>query len=142
MTVRFKNVLVPVDLSNADAPTFDLVLELTGGSDATVTLLHVIEAIDGEPDEEMQVFYASLEAKARLTLGELSRKLAEKGLAVEQEIVFGQRVGQIVRHSVEHGVDLVVMRCEKVDLANPGDEWRSLSHQVSILSQCPVLLLK
>ena len=139
---RFEHVLVPVDLSDADNPTFELVREMTGAGGCRMTLLHVIEAIDAEPDEELQQFYDGLEAKAREKLTAVSERIAATGMPVELSIVFGQRVPQIVRFAMERSVDLVVMRSHRVDLANPGEGWQSLSHQVTILSQVPVLLVK
>ena len=139
---RFQHFLVPVDLSDADAAIFELLREMTGTGGARVTLLHVIEAIDTEPDEELQQFYDSLESKAREKLAIVSQHVAASGVPVDLAIVFGQRVAQIVRYSMERKVDLVVMRSTRVDLANPGEGWQSLSHQVTILSQVPVLLVK
>jgi nucleotide-binding universal stress UspA family protein len=142
MAARFQHILVPVDLSDSDAATFEIVQEITLSGSGRVTLLHVIESIDAEPDEELQEFYTALESKAKQKLADISSKFAELGLPVEQEIVFGQRVAQIVRYAVERSVDLVVLRSHRVDLSRPAEGWQSLSHQVSILSQVPVLLLK
>jgi nucleotide-binding universal stress UspA family protein len=138
---RFQHVLIPVDLSDADAATFELVRDVTAGG-ARVTLLHVIEAIDAEPDDELQQFYDTLEAKARQKLEAASKRVTTLGLPVDLAIVFGQRVAQIVRFSMERDVDLVVMRSTRVDLSQPAAGWQSLSHQVTILSQVPVLLVK
>jgi nucleotide-binding universal stress UspA family protein len=142
LMARFEHVLIPVDLSDADAATFELLREMTGTAGARVTLLHVIEAIDAEPDEELQQFYDSLETKAREKLTAVSQQIAATGMPVDLAIVFGQRVAQIVRFSMERKVDLVVMRSRRVDLSNPGEGWQSVSHQVTILSQVPVLLVK
>jgi hypothetical protein len=43
---------------------------------------------------------------------------------------------------MESAADLIVLATHAIDLSNPITGWGSVSYQISILSQCPVLLLK
>ena len=43
---------------------------------------------------------------------------------------------------MESGTDLIVLASHTIDLNNPATGWGTLSYQICILSQCPVLLVK
>jgi len=61
---------------------------------------------------------------------------------VDRKIRYGKRVREIVQDSVEHGIDLIIMNSHPVDPQKFPASWASISYQVSIACQCPVLLLK
>ena len=42
----------------------------------------------------------------------------------------------------QHQVDLTIMKSHKVDLEDRSHGWGTISYKVSILAQCPVLLVK
>jgi nucleotide-binding universal stress UspA family protein len=105
--------------------------------------LHVVETIADEgDDEETREFIAMLESKAEEQLGSMAESLRSGGVSVRQEIVLGRRGPEILQYSVDHEIDLVVLSSHKVDLAQPAEGLATLSHQVSMLCQCPVLLVK
>jgi nucleotide-binding universal stress UspA family protein len=92
-------------------------------------------------DEERD-FYDRLETAARDHLVRLGRLLEERNIARREEIIFGNRAEEIVRYAMEGGVDLIVLKSHRIDLKTPGAGWGTLSYKISILSQCPVLLVK
>ena len=49
---------------------------------------------------------------------------------------------EIVQYSATRAVDLIVMRSERVDLNRPYERVNTVSHQVSLFCQCPVMLVK
>lgn len=148
MLGRFEHLLVPVGFRESDDTLLEFLLQAEeAASRPRVTLLHVIEAIEDEPEEsetdaELEEFYRTLESNARSRLETIAARLGEAGLSVSQEIVFGQRANEIVRFTMDREVDLVLLRSPRVDPQRPPEEWRSLSHQLSIFCQCPVLLLR
>jgi len=142
MTAPFTNILVPLDFTDKNARAVELAQALAAQGRALVTLLHVIETIGDMADEETTEFYDQLEQSASAKLQATAEPLAAAGLDVQQEIVFGRRGPEIVRYQVERDVDLVVLSSHKVDLSGPTGELATLSHQVSILCQCPVLLAR
>ena len=137
----FTNVLVPVDLTEKNARAVEVALELALSAAGRVTLLHVIETID-LPFDELEEFYSRLEEKAASGMEELARPMHERGLEVERCVAYGSRSREIVRHTEEHGSDLIVMSSRRVDPENPTQDWATVSHKVAILARCPVLLVK
>ena len=72
MSTRFHKILVPVDFVDHNRTALDVALEFGTNQGATVTLLHVIEAIDeGDLDEDPEVreFYQRMENRS---VGELA----------------------------------------------------------------------
>ncbi|HUG90038.1 MAG TPA: universal stress protein [Planctomycetaceae bacterium] len=142
MPLRFQHVLVPLDFTEANADLLTVVFDMASDNRARVTLLHVIEAIGDESDDELDEFYASLEPEARQKLATAAHRFVDAGLAVDQQVLIGRRMPMIVEFAVEREVDLIVIGSPRLDLANPQAGISSVGYQVSMFCQCPVLLLK
>jgi universal stress protein A len=142
MLPRFQHILVPVDFTEKNLTALDLVFDLAVASRARVTLLHVIETIDVEPDAELNRFYEKLQERADSELERLSQRFVAAELRVDSKTRYGKRLNEIVSDIVERKADLVVMSSHKPDLAKPLQTWATLSYQVSVLCPCPVLLVK
>lgn len=138
----FENVLVPVNLTEADVGAVEAACELAGGADGSVTLLHVIETIRDVPFEDLEDFYRRLEEKAREGMAELAGRLDKTDLAVEHRIVYGRRAQEIVAFAEQQEVDLIVLTSRPPDPEHMQEIWGNISHQVMILARCPVLLIK
>ena len=137
----FNRILLPVDLTEKNDSALDAARELlvAGGE---VILLHVIETITDAPFEDMQDFYQRLEEKAHTGMDALAKELASTEISVEQHIIYGRRATEIVGFAQEKVVELILMTSRPLDPAKPESAWGSISHQVAILANCPVLLLK
>lgn len=137
----FRKLLVPVDLTEKNLRAVgvarDLALETGGG----VTLLHVIETLD-LPYEELEEFYRQLEEKAEDVMGRLAEPLRAANVPVENRVVYGRRAEEVVSWAEREGTELIILSSHRVDLADPGAGWATLSYKVAILAQCPVLLVK
>jgi universal stress protein A len=142
MISRFQHILIPVDFTDKNLPALDIAVDLAVVNHARVTLLHVIETIDAEPDAEMEQFYAQLQTRADSELEQLSQRFLAAGLAIDRKIRFGKPLQEIVSDSQERNIDLIVMNSHKPDLRNPMQTWATLSYQVSVVCPCPVLLVK
>ena len=137
----FTRIVVPVDLTEKNAAALEAARRLAPREDGEVTLLHVIETLD-LPFEELEDFYAQLHGKASVELDDLAESLAGTGLRINVRISYGKRVPEIVEHAEKAGADLIIMSSRRLDLANPAGHVATISHQVAILAQSPVLLLK
>lgn len=143
--MQYRHLLVPVDLMDPDQMTIETAMQLATQHKAQTTLMYVIEAIDADEDEDdngLQSFYAELEAGIREHLATLSERFVAAGLSVQSEIVVGHGPREIVQYSASESVDLIVMRSHRVDLNRPFEKLTSVSHQVSLFCQCPVMLVK
>jgi nucleotide-binding universal stress UspA family protein len=138
----FMNILVPVDLSDTHQRAIEIAGRLAHASDGQVTLLHVVEVIPGLWVDEERDFYDRIEAAAMDHLTRLGRQLEETPVPRREEVIFGSRAEEIVRYTMEVGIDLIVLTSHRIDLKNPGAGWGTLSYKISVLSQCPVLLVK
>ncbi len=138
----FKHILVPLDFTEKNDPAIAIARQMASASDSRVTLLHVIEAIEGASDQEMQEFYRALEDRARRSLSRLQLDLANQGVEAETRVAFGKRTEEIVRSAEEAAADLIVMSSRKLDLDAPMQPWPTISHKVAVFSSCPVLLVR
>ena len=138
----FKRVLVPVDLTQKSLAAVDLAYDLAVQSGAEVILLHVIETIEHVQFDELRPFYQRLEQSAKQGLQEFSERFQEKGLSVDQTVIYGHRTSEIVDYATENRVDLIIMASHRIDPDRPGHDWSSISYAVAILSPVPVLLVK
>ena len=139
--VGFRHVLIPSDLTERTEMALAMAGKLAPPSTSRVTVLHVIETIDGLKSKELKSFYARLERKARAALATFVRR-APRDLRVDAAVVYGRRAEQIVAFAGAHDVDLIVLASHRVNPSLVNRDWGSISYKVSILAQCPVLLVK
>jgi len=136
----FKHLLVPVDLSDRNARLLDVALSLARSGGARVTLLHVVHRISNTSLREFQAFYRKLERQSRRKLDAAARPFVVRGVPIRTAVVIGEPAREIVRASVAHRVDLVVMGSHRVRPGGRG--WGTTSYKVGIACQCPILLVK
>jgi universal stress protein A len=75
-------------------------------------------------------------------LNTVIERLGTTKTAVEPQVVYGNRTRETVRYAEQNQVDLIIMKSHKVDLEDRAQGWGTISYKVSILAQCPVLLVK
>jgi nucleotide-binding universal stress UspA family protein len=138
----FHRIMVPLDLTNRNIPALEIAMKMALQNRASVTLLHVIETLEDSSFDEFNKFYQRLERQARDKLTRLAEEFVEKGVVIHQEVIYGKRAEEIIKHAMEHQIDLIVLTSHKIDLQSPTQGWGSISYKVGILSQCPVLLVK
>ena len=138
----FKNILVPTDFLDDDQHALDIAARLCSMDNGKISLLHVIEVIQNTTFEEFEDFYSGLEKRSFNGLNGIIDRLDAKKITVEPRVVYGNRTREIVRYGEENSVDLIIMKSHKVDLEERSQGWGTISYKVSILAQCPVLLVK
>jgi nucleotide-binding universal stress UspA family protein len=137
----FRNILVPVDLTDRHGPAVAIAGELAVGGGA-VTLLHVIELIHGVRRDDEPAFYDRLEQAARSHLERLAAGLRARSDKVAAEVIYGERGPAVVHYAADKGVDLIVVTSHPVDFGAPGGGWNTLSYFIGVAARCPVLLVK
>ena len=138
----FKNILVPTDFLDNDQHALDIAVRLCSMDNGKISLLHVIEVIQNTTFEEFEDFYSGLEKRSFKGLNAIIARLDTKEMTVEPGVVYGNRTREIVRYAEENNADLIIMKSHKVDLEERSQGWGTISYKVSILAQCPVLLVK
>ena len=136
----FDHVLVPVDLTDRNHRALEAAARLAG-EDGEVTLLHVIETLD-LPFDELEDFYQRLHDRAQVEMDQMADPLSVSGVTVIQRVSYGNRLREILAHAEENSTDLIVMSSRRLEISDPPAGFATLSHQVAILSQVPVLLVK
>ena len=143
MLPRFTHMLVPIDFTQKNRETIDVAFEIGIENRAKVTLLHVIETIDAvSEDPEIDEFYRKLELRAVEELDAVAQRFCDTDVVIEAKVRYGKRAAEIVRYAVDRHVDLIVMGSHSVNVEHPASGWGTVSYQVSLLCQCPILLVK
>ncbi|HVS34263.1 MAG TPA: universal stress protein [Gemmataceae bacterium] len=138
----FQKILLPVDLTEKHAAALDVAGRLAQQTDGAVTLLHVVEVINGLPPEEEGTFYSRLERVARSHLQQLGNGLEERKVPYKIEVRLGKRAADTVRFAAETAADLIVVTAPPVDPANPAVGLHSMSYTIGLFAKCPVLVVK
>lgn len=138
----FRKILVPADLTDRNREAVALALELVRPSGGKIHLLHVIEIIPGFSLEEEKDFYDRLEAAATKHLAQLARPIQAEKVAFEAEVAYGPRAKTILDEADRIEADLIVIQSHRLDPERPHQGFGSLSYQIGIFAQTPVLLVK
>lgn len=146
-TTIYRHILVPLDLASVERDehrraTVDRVGELASVGDPRVTLLHVIESIEGGDDEETREFYAKLEKRAEKALRAARDRLGEFGVDAEIATCYGKRGPEIVGWAAQNDADLIVMGSRPVSPEIASRSWPTVSHQVALMAGVDVLLVR
>lgn len=142
MDPLFHHILVPLDFTQKNNAALKTALKLAKQNHSQVTLLHVIETIAYAEDEEVAEFYETMKVRARTNLAACAERFHDAKIPVAEKVVLGKRGEGIVAYAMRKEVDLVVLSSHKISLNQPPEGWATLSYQVSILCQCPVMLVK
>jgi nucleotide-binding universal stress UspA family protein len=137
----YQHILVPVDFSERNRQALGVALDMAQWGNGRVSLLHVIKQISGTL-EDFQDFYENLETEANEKMAILVASFPDAAISPTAHIIIGHRVEEILRFAAAQEVDLIVMSSHKIDWQHPDEGWGTISHKVSILAQCPVLLVK
>lgn len=142
MEPLFHHILVPLDFTQKNNAALKIALKLAKQNHSHVTLLHVIETIDYAEDEEIAGFYETMKVRSRTRLAACGDRFRDLDIPVEEKVMLGRRGHGIVTYAMRKEVDLVVLSSHKIKLGQEPKGWATLSYQISILCQCPVLLVK
>ena len=138
----FRHILVPTDLTERTEKALELAARLALRDTVRITLLHVIETVDGLRFDELRPFYERMERNAQKTMSALARQASAAATHPENAVVYGRRAEEIVKFASANAVDLIVLASHRVKPSRVNRDWGTISYKVGILAQCPVLLVK
>jgi nucleotide-binding universal stress UspA family protein len=138
----YRNVLIPINLSEKEQRVVEAAARVLHPEAVVATLLHVIEEIDGLAGEEGDNFYAGLRERAEKLLEQRAATLSQLDMEVRREVVVGRRAQSIVGYASENRCDLIVMGSNRIDPDQPGRGLWATSQKVSLLAECPILLIR
>lgn len=137
----FERIVVPADLTERNREAVEMARDVVAPS-GSVCLLHVIETIPGVSVDEEKAFYEKLEHKASAFLATLGDILEKSGLDWTAEVVYGSRAHSILDEAKKLDADLIVVRSHRVAGERSDQGYGTLSYQIGIMAECPVLLVK
>lgn len=138
----FKHILVPTDLTDRTEKALEIAVNLSVRQGGKVTLMHVVETIHDTEGDEFDAFYKKLGRKAQKKMGKFIDLHRSSDPSIAQEIVYGRRIPSIIGYAMDHEVDLIVLASHKVNMEDASKGWGTISYKVSVLSHCPVMLVK
>ena len=138
----FDNILLPLALNGSEGAALKAVMDIASANKAEVTMLHVIETIQGASFDDFSDFYSSIEEKSQKQIKKEAEDFIGAGIACTTEVIYGNRVGEIVRFSRDRAFDLLVMQSHAVNPEERPKNWNTISYQVSLFSPASVLLVK
>jgi len=148
----FKKILVGIDGSAKGDKALEMAIGLAKESGAEIHLVHVTPwptlpnvfppgAIAYVPESVFQELTDELKAKAEKTLRERLLRVEEAGVSGKIKVLEGEPASAIVNYAQEEGVELIVVGNRGISGVKElllG----SVSHKVSQLARCPVLIVK
>lgn len=141
-SAMYERIIVPADLTDGNGPAVEVAGRVVAKETGTVYLLHVIETIPGFAIEEERDFYGKLEKSATEHLEKLGEILTQSGVRWRAEVAYGPRAKTILDEARKLDADLIIIQSHRLDRDRPQQGWGTLSFQVGILSDRPVLLVK
>ena len=138
----FRHILVPTDLTERTDKALQLARRLSSLDRTRITMVHIIETIEGLSFEDLRPFYRRMERKARTAMKLLAKRAPEGAVNATHAVACGRRAEEIVRFASANDVDLIVLASHRVNPSRVNRDWGTISYQVGILAQCPVLLVK
>lgn len=138
----FRHILIPTDLTERSLKALDVAVAMGLNETPAITLLHVIEMIEGAEEEDFAGFYRKLARRAAKFMDRVIVGYQERKPAIGKEIVYGRRVPDILKYAGAHEVDLIVLSSHRIEKENMLQGWGTISYKVSLLADCPVMLVK
>ena len=142
--VHYKNILCPLDFSEASSRALVYALSLAKKTDACVTPLHVVEGFIDSPALDFNAHFTVPELRGYLiedAMTRLNSAIADDRALCKSEprVVSGKASREILRIADEAQADLIVMGVHGTGAA---DRFGSTTHRIVREAPCPVLTLR
>lgn len=138
----FDRILVATGFDESSDAAADLAMGLARVCEADLILVHVIESIGDEPDdEELSEFYAGLRGRAEENMRALSARFEEEGLEHTTQIRVGVRWETILQAADDVDASVIVIGSRPI-VAQENPRLGTTSHQVFFASRRPLLIAR
>ncbi|WCK53354.1 universal stress protein [Aneurinibacillus sp. Ricciae_BoGa-3] len=147
----FDKIVVAIDGSILSQKALDAAIELGKGRSASLSLLHVVKEIVIPPyvmgemafitREYDEDFTAALRKEGEELLDIAKERVHKAGLTAEAHVITGDPASVILDFSKENHMQLIVMGSRGLGTFKEM-MLGSVSHRVSQVSECPVLIVK
>jgi nucleotide-binding universal stress UspA family protein len=142
---QVNRILVPTDLSAASVNTLKHAVEVATCYEASIVLLHVLEAnpyVALTPMDRLSLGATTLsEHRARRRLHRIVKKAGAGGCGVRSRITFGTPADQIARFVDENEVDLLVLSSRRAD-SDPDCPLGPVADRLLRRLPCPLFLVR
>jgi nucleotide-binding universal stress UspA family protein len=138
----FRHILVPTDFTKKYINPLEIATNLATKYKSVIYLLHVVEIIADTTFIEYEDFYSTMENRAKKKMSVLMVSNSGKAIQIIPDIVYGNRVQEILKFIKKYEINLVIMNSHKVEKSNPIQSWGTISYKVALLSDCPIMLVK
>lgn len=137
----FEKILFATDFSKQSRRAEDHALALARAISCPVLILHVVEAISGQRDPEVEAIHASLETRALAEMEKVVVRFHEAGVEHQQRVAIGRRWETILDVAEEEGCDLIVIGSHPT-VRNGKPVIGTTSHKLFYASRIPLLVVR
>ncbi len=138
-----KKIVFPTDFSQYSSKARDYVAELAGTLGCRVYIIHAIEPIQyEEDDEEIKQFYRNIELEIDKKIEEEKNYFLQKNIDVYTDTVIGSAWKVINTYAKEKEIDLIIMGSHGFKTEKDEVVIGTTSHKVVLTSPCPVLIVR
>jgi nucleotide-binding universal stress UspA family protein len=138
-----KKIVFPTDFSKYSLKARDYVLELAKSLNSKVYIIHAIEPIQyEEDDEEIKQFYRNIELDVDNKIELEKNYFLEKDINAFTDTVIGTSWKVINTYAKEKKIDLIVMGSHGYKTEKDEIVIGTTSHKVVLTSPCPVLIVR
>lgn len=138
-----KKIVFPTDFSKYSLKAREYVVELAKSLNSKVYILHAIEPIQyEEDDEEIKQFYINIEIEVDKKIEQEKNFFIERDIDAYTDTVVGSSWKVINTYAKEKEIDLIVMGSHGFKSENDEIVIGTTSHKVVLTSPCPVLIVR
>lgn len=140
--IMYKKILVPTDLADKSELSIQTALEMAEKNSGSVQLVHIVEKMGEDTDDEIEDFYRRLAEKANQKLTDWQHRFQVDfaSVPIEKTILVGRRAQEILGFCQEKDIDLIVMTSRTFNKDVQG--FGTLSHQVALFAPVSVLVVR
>ncbi|NIP31002.1 MAG: universal stress protein [Candidatus Dadabacteria bacterium] len=136
-------IVFPTDFSIYSANAREYVMELAKSLGSKVYIIHAIEPIKyEEDDEEIQEFYKKIELEIENKIENEKEYFIENDITVYTDTIIGPSWKVINTYAKEKDIDLIVMGSHGYKTERDEIVIGTTSHKVVLTSPCPVLIVR
>jgi nucleotide-binding universal stress UspA family protein len=139
--MKLTHILFPTDFSPQNKKVREYVTFLGKLLSCNIHILHAIEPINGEQDEETEKFYQELLYHSHNKMQAEVAFFKGMGLNVESHVEVAPRWQSINQYVEKKHIDLIIMGSSRIVTDKGAFSIGNTSHKIFITALCPVLFV-